>query len=123
MLTVIEVSPIVGNSASSIFSKISFSNLGLGIVVVLLLGTLNCCCITLILFIFVVVSLITIGGLFDVCGTLFLLVEKVFTILLFGSSLLSGDSGLLSIFRFVAGLFGLSQWSILVIFIDDLVGF
>ena len=99
------------------FSKVLFSTPGLGIVVFLVVGTLGCCCFALFLLVSVVRDFITMDGLFGICGAFVLLVEGIFTILLFGYDLLSGDSSLLSIFRFIVGLFCLFRWSVLVIII------
>ena len=58
-----EVSPIVGSSASFIFSNVSFSNLGLGVFTIFWSGILSYCCFGLL-----IVGLIIISGLFVVCG-------------------------------------------------------
>ena len=112
----LEVSPIVGSSASFIFSNNSGSTLGLGIFVILPSGALGSCCFDLL-----ILGLVIPNGLFGVCGTFVLVVDDAFFMLSLGSILLSGDRGLRSMFRFIVGLFLWSRSLMLVILIDDLL--
>ena len=112
-----EVSPIVGSSASFIFSNNSGSTLGLGIFVILPSSVLGSCCFDLL-----IIGLIIISGLFVDCGEQVLVIDEVFFLLSLGSILLIGDNGLLSIFRSISDLCLLTLGSMLVTCMDDLDG-
>ena len=109
-----EVSPILGSSASFIFSNGSGSTIGLGIFVILPSSALGSCCFDL-----AILGLVIPNGLFEVCGT-YVLIETF--LLLLGSILLIGDNGLLSMFRSISDLCLLTLGSMLVTCIDDLDG-
>ena len=104
----LEVSSILGRSASFMFSKVSLSTLGLAAFGNLVSGTLVVCC-----FIILCSGLVVVAGLivvsilfggFDVNVLLFVETATILLVFFFGSILFNGDRGLRSIFKLIGCL-------------------